>query len=327
MLFLVAVSASGCSAWGVQENVSAEFPYQSRYLEVLDAKMHYVEQGEGDPILLLHGNPTSSYLWRNIIPHLSSHGHVIAVDLIGMGKSDKPDIGYTFMDHSRYLEAFIDKMRLKNVTLVMHDWGSGLGFHYAMRHQDNVKGLAFMEALVRPMRWSDAGPLDRFIFRRLRDPKKGETMIVENNFFLKWFMPMATGRRLSAAEKAYYGQPYLDKSARKPVRVWPTQIPIDGEPPEMYQIVSAYRAALEQSSIPKLLLWGKPGLIIKEQDVQQLQSALPNIEVVYVGKGKHYLPEDQPENIGNALATWYQRLPASSAKAPGHARKSGGSLR
>jgi haloalkane dehalogenase len=138
-----------------EQNISAEFPFESNYVEVLGSQMHYIDEGEGDPILFIHGNPTSSYLWRNIIPYVEPYGRAIAVDLIGMGKSDKPDIGYRFVDHAKYLEAFIEKLDLKNITLVVHDWGSALGFNYAMQNEDNIKGIAFMEAFLMPfnMEW------------------------------------------------------------------------------------------------------------------------------------------------------------------------------
>ena len=156
---------------------SPEFPYESKFVEVLGSQMHYVESGEGDPVLYLHGNPTSSYLWRNVIPHTAKHNRSIAVDLIGMGKSDKPDIGYRFFDHLKYIEGFVEALGLENITLVIHDWGGGLGVSYARRHQENVQGIAFMEAVVKPMTWAEMNPVQKFMFKRMRDQKKGDRMI------------------------------------------------------------------------------------------------------------------------------------------------------
>jgi haloalkane dehalogenase len=170
--------------------ISTEFPYESRYVDVLGSEMHYVEQGEGDPILFLHGNPTSSYLWRNIIPHASPHGRAIAVDLIGMGRSAKPDLDYRFVDHARYLDAFIEALGLTNITLVIHDWGSGLGFHYATRHPNKIKAVAFMEAIVRPSNWADANRVERALFKRMRHPDKGDRMNIDNNFFNRTSPPI-----------------------------------------------------------------------------------------------------------------------------------------
>lgn len=285
--------------------ISEEFPYESRYVEVLGSSMHYVEQGEGDPILFLHGNPTSSYLWRNIIPYASPHGRAIAVDLIGMGKSAKPDIDYRFVDHARYLDGFIETLGLTNVTLVIHDWGSGLGFHYAHRNPDNVRGIAFMEAILKPAEWSDANPVVRFIFKRMRDQAKGDRMNMDNNFFIKRLLPMMTSRKLSAVERETYGAPYPDRASRKPVAVWPREIPFVGDgPADMNKIVTDYAAWLKTTEIPKLLLHAKPGIILTKDSVAELEATLSNLTSVHIGKGKHYVQEDQPDAIGQALAEW-----------------------
>ena len=183
--------------------------------------MHYIDEGEGDPILFLHGNPTSSYLRRNIIPYLTPMARAIAPDLIGMGRSDKPDIPYRFFDHSKYLEGFIDAPDLKKLTLVIHDWGSGLGFHYACRHEANVKGVAFMEAIVQPSRWSDFPPHYKMGFKLFRTPGVGWLMISVGNAFVKKLLPKATARRLTAEEMAHYAEPYPTVASRRPVRQWP----------------------------------------------------------------------------------------------------------
>ncbi|MFQ5400597.1 MAG: haloalkane dehalogenase [Anaerolineae bacterium] len=291
------------------ETISADFPFESCYLEVFGSRMHYIDEGEGDPILFLHGNPTSSYLWRNVIPHLTPYGRCLAVDLIGMGKSDKPNLDYRFVTHSRYLEAFIEQLGLKNVALVLHDWGSGLGFHYARRHEDNIKGIAFMEAITRPSRWADAPLMMRLLFKRFRHPKKGWRMNAKKNFFVRRMLPMMVSRKLTAAEKAAYTAPYPDEQSRKPVTVWPREIPFDGEPADVHEIVSAYHAWLQTSHLPKLLLWAKPGAIIAgETAARQIQSEFPQTEAVFVGKGRHYIQEDHPHEIGRAIVDWYQKL-------------------
>ena len=284
--------------------ISAEFPYESRFIEVNGSKMHYVEEGEGDPILLLHGNPTSSYLWRNIIPHLSPHGRVIAPDLIGMGRSDKPDIPYRFADHSRYLEGFIEAMDLKNVTLVIHDWGSGLGFHYASRHEDNVRGIAFMEALVRPMKWSELPSDFRMGFRLFRTPGIGFLMNQVGNFFVRQILPQAILRTLSDEELARYQDPYKTIASRKPVAQWPREIPIDGSPADMQQILSSYSEWLQRSEIPKLMLYATPGGIITADVATWVRERFPNLQSVPIGEGLHFVQEDEPDLIGEAIASW-----------------------
>ncbi len=289
--------------------ISSEFPYESRYVDVHGSTMHYVEEGEGDPILFLHGNPTSSYLWRNILPYAASHGRAIALDLVGMGKSDKPDLEYRFADHVRYVDGFIEGLGLANLTLVIHDWGSALGFHYAARHQDNVRGIAFMEAILRPARWSDANLIERLLFKRLRHPVKGKRMIVDRNFFIERVMPMMIVRKLSDTEKDAYREPFLDPATRTPVAQWPLEIPFDGDPADVQAMVESYWAWLQQSEVPKLMLWAKPGAIIKPSTAAELEKALPNLESVFIGKAKHYVQEDHPAAIGEALSDWLARLP------------------
>jgi haloalkane dehalogenase len=284
--------------------ISADFPFESKHVEVLGSKMHYVEEGKGDPILFLHGNPTSSYLWRNIIPHLSDQYRCIAPDLIGMGQSDKPDLEYRFVDHSRYVEGFIDALGLTNITLVIHDWGSALGFHYAMRNQGNVKGIAFMEAIIKPVKWADFPPGFKMGFKMMRTPGLGWLMISVGNAFIKKVLPQAIVRPLSAEEKTFYAAPYPTVASRKPVRVWPLEIPIEGTPADTHDIVSSYSDKLKQSQIPKLLLYGEPGGLINESVVQWCQANFPNLEAVNIGPGLHYLQEDNPHGIGKAIRSW-----------------------
>ncbi len=283
---------------------SAASPFESRYVEVLGSRMHYVEQGEGDPILLIHGNPTSSYLWRNVIPHVAEHGRAIALDLIGMGKSDKPDIDYRFFDHLDYVTGFVEALNLENVTLVIHDWGGGLGFSYARRHPDNIAGIAFMECVLMPMEWSDADPVTRFMFKRMRDPQKGERMNQQKSFFLKRLMPMMTKRRLTADERARYAEPFPTPESRKPIAVWPREIPLSGEPADMAREIGDNYSWFRTASMPKLFLHASPGVIFTKKTVAKVESEIEGLQSVSVGKGKHYIQEDEPDAIGMALGAW-----------------------
>lgn len=312
----VVASVSGCMrlipmmAPGVdtEPSISAEFPYKSEYVQVLGSKMHYVEQGEGNPILLIHGNPTSSYLWRNVIPHISPVGRIIAVDLIGMGKSDKPDIPYQLQDHIKYVEGFIETLRLENVVLVLHDWGGAIGFDYAMRNPQNVRGIVFMEALVKPMRWEDANFVEKYLFETLRDEEEGHDLIIEDNYFVEKLIPMMAGRDLSDVEMEAYRAPYLQQAHRMPVRVWPQEIPIDGIPERNHVRIAGTYEKLKKSSMPLLLLVAEPGMIMKEEFVATLKSQLPRMETKNIGSGLHYVQETQPTNVGKTAASWIASL-------------------
>jgi haloalkane dehalogenase len=290
---------------------SAEFPYQARFADVLGSRMHYVEDGQGDPILFIHGNPTSSYLWRNILPYASPHGRAIAVDLIGMGRSDKPNLDYRFFDHYRYLEAFIEHLNLTNITLVVHDWGGGLGTSYARRHPDNIAGIVFMESVLKPMDLADADPVTRFLFNRMRDPIKGDRMNRQKAFFLKRLMPMMTKARLSPAVKAEYLRPYPTPASRKPVAQWPREIPLSGVPEDMVREIGDNYEWFKTAPIPKLLLHASPGVIFKTL-VDEIERDVKHLTSVHIGKGKHYVQEDQPDAIGRAIANWIQPQAAAA---------------
>lgn len=288
--------------------ISADFPFESKYVEIHGSQMHYIDEGAGDPILFLHGNPTSSYLWRNIIPYLVPHGRCLAIDLIGMGKSDKPDLGYRFFDHAKYVEGFIEKLELSALTLVLHDWGSGLGFHYAMRHESNMKGIAFMEAMVKPTMWEDFPRGNQVGFRLFRTPGIGWFMLSVMNMFLTQLMPKMIVRKLSVEENAYYGAPFKTVHSRKPIRQWPCEIPIDGQPSDVHEMMSNYSQKLQVSDLPKILFFGNPGAIINSPDVDWCKQHIKNLEVVDIGEGLHYVQEDNPHMIGRELAKWYQNL-------------------
>lgn len=299
----------------MSQNISADFPFESQYIDVFGSKMHYVDEyaDSSDPdqltFLFLHGNPTSSYLWRNIIPYVKGKGRAVAPDLIGMGKSDKPDLDYTFQDHFKYLNEFISKNKLTNIVLVIHDWGSGLGFHYAHTHEANIKGIVFMEAMTRAIDWKDANVMERMLFKRFRHEKKGHKMIAENNFFINTFLfKLGTKRTLTTEEKAFYASPYPTVESRKPIAVWPKEIPLDGPSERNYEVISSYADWLQETDLPKLMLYASPGMIIKKKEAQRIQEEYKNLEAVHVGKGKHYIQEDHPHEIGQAISDWVERL-------------------
>jgi len=289
--------------------ISADFPFQPHHVEVLGSRMHYVDEGSGRPVLFLHGNPTSSYLWRNIIPYLSTSSRCIAPDLIGMGKSDKPDIEYRFFDHVKYLDGFIEALGLEDLVLVIHDWGSALGFHYARRHQDRVRGLAFMEAIIAPLPgwdlWPEAG---RRIFQGFRTPDVGWDLIVNRNLFIERILPASVTRRLSEEEMDHYREPYLDPPSRKPLWRWPNEIPIEGEPADVARAVGEYNRWLRETDLPKLLFYAHPGFLITEPLVEWCKDNLSNLRTVDIGEGIHFIQEDNPHHIGRELARWVEGI-------------------
>jgi haloalkane dehalogenase len=289
--------------------ISADFPFRSKYCEVLGANMHYVDEGQGDPILFLHGNPTSSYLWRNIIPYLTPFARCIAPDLIGMGRSDKPAIAYRFVDHYRYVEGFIEKMGLRNLTIVAHDWGSALGLYYAMQHEETIKGLALMEGILMPLTW-DIFPSDaQDLFKVFRTANEGWNLIVNQNLFIEHILFSAgTLRELSEEEKARYRAPFNDPSDRMPIWQWPNELPIEGRPADVTAIVTAYNQWLQASSLPKLLLAADPGVLCQAPVVEWCRRSLTHLEIVSVGAGLHFIQEDNPNFIGDELARWYLRI-------------------
>ena len=291
--------------------ISSEVPYEYRYATVADSRIAYVEAGKGNPVLFIHGNPTSSYLWRNVMPHVESRGRVIALDLIGMGKSDKPDVDYRFSTHASYLEGFIKALDLKNITLVVHDWGSALGMHYARRHPDNVRAIAFMEAIAAPVwpapSYAALGPAGE-MFRNLRTAGPGEEMILKKNFFVDFVLPnMGVMRKLSDVEMASYREPYATEESRRPMLVWPRELPIAGEPHDVHAIIEKNNAWLATSPIPKLFLYseadGRDGSQIARYQIDHLQ----NIESQYIGYATHFIQEDNPHRIGRSIADWMRR--------------------
>jgi len=288
--------------------ISAEFPFDSRFIEVEGSRIHYIEEGKGDVVLFLHGNPTSSYLWRNIIPHVSPVARCIAMDLIGMGKSDKPDIEYRFEDHAKYVDGFIKEMGLTNITFVIHDWGSVLGIHYARRYESNVKGIALMEAILRPFPPLDPATENGRTFIAFRTPDVGWDVIVNQNVFVEKLLPRMVVRGLTDEEMDVYRAPFLDPESRKPIWRWPNEIPIEGEPADMADIVRVNNEWLTGTNIPKLLFYGSPGTILNEKMVKWCVDHLKNLKTVNIGPGLHYIQEDNPHLIGEELVKWYRGI-------------------
>jgi haloalkane dehalogenase len=288
---------------------AAELPKKS--VEVRGKRMSYVECGEGDPILFLHGNPTSSYLWRNVMPHLQDQGRCLAPDLIGMGDSEKlddpgPD-SYRFVEHREYLDALLDALDVRSgVTLVGHDWGSALAFDWANRHREAVKGIAYTEALVQPLTWDDWPKAARAVFEGFRSPA-GEAMVLEQNVFVEQVLPTSMLRDLSEEEMAAYRRPFATPGEdRRPTLTWPRQIPLEGEPADMVKIFEDYGAWLAQSDVPKLFLNAEPGAILRGRQREFCRS-WPNQTEVTV-KGIHFVQEDSPDEIGRAVAEWRRGL-------------------
>jgi len=291
-----------------ETTISAVDPHPRKRLKVHGIDMAYVDIGAGDPIVFLHGNPTSSYLWRNIIPHLAGLGRCLAPDLAGMGDSGRtPDGSYRFVDHARYLDAWFDALDLKrNVTLVIHDWGSALGFHWAHRNQASVKGIAYMEAIVRPVMLTEWPEAARKVFMGMRSPA-GEEMVLKNNVFIERILPGSVLRKLTDAEMTVYRKPYLEPGeSRRPMLTWPRQIPIDGEPADVTEIVEHYADWLKQSTLPKLFVNAEPGAILIGPQ-REFCRQWPNQHEVTV-RGSHFIQEDSPHEIGGAVAGWLRSL-------------------
>ena len=291
--------------------ISAEERYAKKETRVLGHTMRYIDEGSGDPIVFLHGNPTSSFLWRNIIPHLSGLGRCIAPDLIGMGDSEKlKESGteaYTFVENRKYLDAFLAEVGVsENVVFVIHDWGSGLGFDWAYRHPDKVKGIAYMEAILFEYEWSDWPDEARKIFQAFRSPA-GEKLILEKNYFVELILPGSVIRGLTQEEMAVYRRPFMEPGEdRRPTLSWPRQIPVDGEPEDVVKIVKTYGNWLSSSDIPKLFVNADPGSILTGR-ARDFCRTWPNQEEVTV-KGLHFVQEDSPDEIGQAVAEFVRKL-------------------
>jgi haloalkane dehalogenase len=277
-------------------------------IDVLDSTMHY--ERTGDSVVYLHGNPTSSHAWRNVLPVVPG----IAPDLIGMGRSGKPDIAYSFADHARYLDAFLDALGLDEVVVVGHDWGGALAFDWAARHPERVRGLAFFETIVKPFAWEEYPARERV--EAFRTPGVGERLVLEENVFIEQAFDATVLGDLSAEDRAVYAAPYPTPASRAPLLAWPRSTPIEGEPADVVARVEAYDAWLAASPVPKLLLTfeGSPTLIMRAPLVEWCKANIANLEVVACGDAGHLALEDQPDAIASALASWLARTaPLTSA--------------
>jgi len=291
--------------------ISEENPLPRHEVAVLDSTMSYLDSGEGEVVLFLHGNPSAAYLWRNVIPFVAEGHRAIAPDLIGMGHSGKPAIDYTYADHARYLDAFVEALGLTEITLVSHDWGAALAWDYARRHPETVVRLAFMEGVLPPAfpqpSYEAMGPEMGGMFLSMRDPVVGHKMIMEYNMFVEQILPMMINRPLGEAARAEYGLPYRDTEARLPTWVWPREVPIGGEPASSVTLMQDIRAFMDTTEMPVLLAYADPGVLVPPQAVPFYTGLIDNIETAYIGQGLHFIQEDQPAAIGRALTDWLRR--------------------
>ena len=292
-----------------ENNVSVDYPFESKYVDVLGSKIHYIEQGSGTPILLLHGVPASSYIWRNIIPHLSTLGHCIAPDLIGMGKSDKPDIEYSIDDHIKYINKFIETLGLKKIILVMHGWGSLIGFNYAVNHEDNCKGLVFYESFLREMSGDTLSlPFQEQLSALESDPTDAFDLITNGTHFVDQILPQSMLRELSEVEKQYYREPFTANGSSKPLQTYLQEIPRGDGESKIDMLISSYSDKLLESYLPKLLLYSIPGFITTIATVMWAKEHLHNLEIAEIGEDLHYAQESNPQLMGETIGIWLQGL-------------------
>ena len=294
----------------MSSEISAQDAFPRKRLTIGETTMAYVDEGpaDGDPIIFLHGNPTSSYLWRNIIPHCTGIARCLAPDLIGMGMSgSSPSGSYRFVDHAGWLDAWMDGMGLdSNITFVVHDWGSALGFHWAKRHPDAIKGIVYMEAIVRPVTWEEWPEAAARVFQGFRS-EAGEEMVLEKNIFVERVLPGSVLRGLTDEEMERYRQPYLEPGeSRRPTLTWPREIPISGEPADVVEIASAYAEYLAATETPKLFINAEPGAILRGPQREFCRSWKNQTEVTV--PGNHFVQEDSPHEIGQAIRDWYAGL-------------------
>lgn len=290
--------------------VAEEHALPQKSVQVLGSSMAYLEVGTGAPVLFIHGNPTSSYLWRNVMPYVADSHRAIAVDLIGMGASGKPDIAHSYADHYAYLDAFVNALQLEDITLVIHDWGAALGWDFARRNPDKVARIAFMEGVLPP-----AFPIPSFeamgdvgqAMKAMRNPDQGREMVIENNMFVNVVLPGFVNRPLGETATQAYGAPFAVKASRLPTLTWPRQLPIGGEPAEMVALMEDIRGFMTRTEMPTLLVYADPGVLVPPQAVGWYTANMKNLETAYAGQGFHFFQEDQPDAIGRALRDWLRR--------------------
>lgn len=287
--------------------ISAEFPFESKFADVLGSRMHYIEQGEGSDFLFLHGNPTWSYLWRNVIPPVAEHARCTAFDLIGFGKSDKPPIGYTFQEHYQYVDGLIEALDLKDIVLVGHDWGGALAFHYAANHRNTVRGMAFMETFPFTIKWDEFPKDMKTGFRLFRTPVIGKFMIMVLNIFVNKVLPGAIHRELSSEIHDNYKKPFPTIGSRYPVYVWPNELPIEDLQNRTYRTIEKLGDACLEFEFPALLVTSQPGGIMNPARVEWCRNHLRDLTITDIGPGIHYLQEDNPQGIAAAIIDWAEK--------------------
>lgn len=292
-----------------QSQIDPECHIPSKYIEVKRSKIHYLEMGSGDPIMFLHGMPTSSYLWRNIIPALSDNARCIAPDLIGMGQSAKPDIDYRIFDHIAYMEAFIKRLKLKNITLIMHGWGSLIGFDYARRNEKNIKALAFFESHVRPTTdWNMLSLPVQQLATLLSRPGASYRAIVKQNYLIKKLLPSGVIRELAPRELENYAKPFQTPESRKPLWQYVQDLPLGNGPTDVVDLITAYSHWLQQTPIPKLMLYAIPGFVTTVDTVKWARDHLPNLTLKGLDDALHFAQESVPEQFSQILRHWYLQL-------------------
>ena len=280
--------------------IASTDPFSRKKIAILDSEMAYIDEGQGDPIVFLHGNPTSSYLWRNIIPHLMELGRCLAPDLIGMGDSGKPDLEYRFKDHSKFLDEWFSRLNLdSNVTLVVHDWGSALAFDWAFRHPASVKAFVYMEAVVQTIRWENWPEKALEIFQAIRS-SAGEELVLERNLFIERILPGSIIRKLSDDEMEIYRRPFQSPASRRPTLTWPREIPIEGEPPDVNKLVNEYSRWMAGNEIPKLFINAEPGAILTGEQREFCRTWKNQKEITV--KGIHFIQEDSTDEIAEGIA-------------------------
>jgi haloalkane dehalogenase len=295
-----------------EESISGDFPFVKKNVSVLGSQMAFVDVGSSrsTATVFLHGNPTSSYLWRNIIPHVAGQSRCIAPDLIGLGDSGKvPSLEYRISDHIRYIDAFMDAvLPTEKIVLVIHDWGSAIGLDWASRHEDRLAGIALMEFIAPINSWSDMSENFNNMFSKFRTPELGRKLLIEQNLFVERVLQSGIVRPLTDQEMTEYRRPFLQVESREPTWRFPNEIPIEGHPKEMWDRAHKYMVWLMGSEVRKLFFWVTPGVFVNEERAKRYSETLKNTKTVFLGKGSHFVQEDHPNAIGTELAKW---LPSS----------------
>jgi haloalkane dehalogenase len=302
----------GNSAPDNKRPISAAFAYAENYVNLYGSRLHYVDVGAGDPFLFLHGNPNSSYCWRNVIPHLEPLGRCIAPDFIGFGKSDHPDIEYRIFDQIRYIEEFVVQLDLRNITLVIHDWGAFVGLNLARRFPERIRAVAFFEFPVRqPGTLEETWPLIAAEFKKFRSPELGPELLMGQNLIVERSIPAVTIRKLSEEEMNHYRAPFPDWESRRAMARLPRDWPFAGEPIDTAWVIAQYSEWLKTSPIPKLLIHATPGLFMTPENAAWAASHFKNIDTLDLGPGIFMLMEDNPHEIGVGIVSWFKAKVAS----------------